>query len=163
MLPKRESGIQNGQGAHSVMWTNCTESDTHVMMRRWGPHGWWQRRIKTEGNFYAWKRDWLSQCEDVPVLVEHIRLLGGEKPDTYSLLKLWTLTHRLYHGETNTTCKLLAVSSQDSLNVYCLIRQKYSLAGCASSHCDWSLVLKNAGRAALLCPQHSACLPQDSS
>lgn len=31
---------------------------------------------------------------------------------------------------------------QDPLNVHCLIREKYPLAGCTSSHCDWSLVLK---------------------
>lgn len=48
--------------------------------------------------------------------------------------------------EIHFSNKIGLVSIQDPVNVHCLIREKYSLAGRASMLRDWSLVvLKNAG------------------
>lgn len=166
-----------GPEAHSVIWSN-----THVMMRHCEPHGRRQRRR------IIWER---AFCVCEPVGTSACYTLHSwpyvftvrEKADIWRPLlhsgPLAYLTHGLYRGETQTQpeitsvsqqaspeihflTKLCLVSIQEQLNVHCLIREKYSLAGRASSHCDWSLVLKNSGSAALLCPQHSACLPQDS-
>lgn len=57
----------------------------------------------------------------------------------HSQESLWC--HTMRHWRIHFLNKTL-VFIQDPLNVHCLIREKYPLAGCSSSHCDWSLVLK---------------------
>lgn len=146
-----------GPEAHSVIWSN-----THVMMRHCEPHGRRQRRR------IIWER---AFCVCEPVGTSACYTLHSwpyvftvrEKADIWRPLlhsgPLAYLTHGLYRGETQTQpeitsvsqqaspeihflTKLCLVSIQEQLNVHCLIREKYSLAGRASSHCDWSLVLK---------------------